>query len=187
MATVTEIPYRATTPGPEPQGLYEVVGGRVVEKHPRGAADVEIASILQEWLAPFARSNRLGRAVTEMLFRIDPASGLERRPDVAFVSHDRWPLERRVPAEAAWQMVPDLAVEVVRATNSANDVQDILRDYFQAGVRQVWVVYPRHHLIQVYESPARVTILLAGDTLDGGVVVPGFRLPLATLFGDAAE
>jgi Uma2 family endonuclease len=186
MATASEAPAPATATRAEPEGLYEVVDGRIVEKPPMGAFEVEIASILQDWLGPFARSNRLGRAVTEMLFRIDPARGLERRPDLAFVSHGRWPLERRAPRESAWEVVPDLAVEVISPTNSANEVQDKLRDYFKAGVRQVWVVYPLHGLVQVHESPTTLRIFRAeaGDTLDGGDVVPGFRLPLATLFGE---
>jgi Uma2 family endonuclease len=84
-----------------------------------------------------------------MLFRIDPARGLERRPDLAFISHERWPLERRAPMAAAWEVVPDLAVEVVSPTNTANDVQDKVRDYCRAGVRLLWVVYPLHGLVQV--------------------------------------
>jgi hypothetical protein len=46
----------------------------------------------------------------------------------------------------------------------------------------VWYVYPATCEVQVYESADRFITLTAQDTLDGGSVLPGFRLPLATLF-----
>ena len=68
---------------------------------------------------PFARANRLGQVFTEMLFRINFANDLQRRPDVAFVSHARWPFNRRPPRGPVWDMVPDLAIEVISESNSA--------------------------------------------------------------------
>ena len=56
-----------------------------------GSYPTWLASVLHEYLAPFSRAHQLGRVVTEMLFRIDQASNLQRRPDVAFVSFERWP------------------------------------------------------------------------------------------------
>jgi Uma2 family endonuclease len=166
--------------------LHEVVNGQIVEKT-MGAFETEIASILAGFLAPFVRANRLGKVLIEMLFRIDPGTDLQRRPDVAFVSHARWPRDRPAPREAAWDVVPDLAVEVVSPSNSANEVIDKLHEYFQAGVQQVWLVYPRRSEIYVYEAPTRVRILGRGDELDGEALLPGFRLPVATLFGDEPQ
>jgi Uma2 family endonuclease len=178
----------ATTPNAppttfEPDGLYEVVDGQVVETPPMGAYEVELASILQNWMGPFAMTNRLGRVVTEMLFVIDPSRGRERRPDVAFVSHGRWPIDRRAPKAAAWDVVPDLAVEIISPTNRGYDDAIKLEEYFRAGTRLVWVVYPPTSKVYAYDSPSSVRILALGDDLDGGAVLPGFRLPLATLFG----
>ena len=142
-----------------------------------GAFETEIASILAGFLAPFVRANRLGKVLNEMLFRIDPGTDLQRRPDVAFVSHDRWPRDRPAPREAAWDVVPDLAVEVVNPSSSANEVIDKLHEYFQAGVQQVWLVYPRRSEIYVYEAPTRVRILGRGDELDGEASFPDFASP----------
>ena len=117
-----------------------------------------------------------------MLFRIDRATELQLRPDVAFVSHARWPRDRPAPREAAWDVVPDLAVEVVSPSNSANEVIDKLHEYFQAGVQRVWVVYPKTSEVYVYEAPQRVRIFGRTDELDGGAILPGVRLPMAHLF-----
>ncbi len=186
MSTVAE-PIQVATPPPlEPDGHYEVVAGRVQEKPPMGAFEGDVASLLTVILGGFVKAQRLGRVVSEMLFRLDPATGLSRRPDLAFLSYERWPAGRRALREAAWEVVPDVAIEVISPTNLANDTQDKIHDYFRAGVRAVWVIYPRNELIHVYDSPTSIRVLRAesGDDLDGGAVVPGFKLALNTLFGE---
>jgi Uma2 family endonuclease len=166
--------------------LYEVVDGQIVEKE-MGARDVEIAGILFQNLGVFAQTNRLGRALMEFVFRIDEVRDLQRRPDVAFVSHAKWPVQRRVPDVVVWDIVPDLAVEVVSPSNSADQVQEKTHEYFKAGVGVVWVVYPRQQEVYVYASPAQIQVIQLGQDLDGGDLIPGFRLPLAMLFEDEAE
>jgi Uma2 family endonuclease len=166
--------------------LYEVVNGTVVEKIV-GASEVEIAAILDQYLGMFVRTHRLGRVVMEMIFPIDLAKDLERRPDVAFISHARWPFHRRVPNVAVWDMIPDLAIEVVSPANTANGVQEKVDEYFRAGVHQVWVVYPGQQTVYVYQSPTQIEVLRLGGELDGGELLPGFRLPLGALFEDDAE
>src|SRR5207249_957331 len=106
-----------------------------------------------------------------------------RRPDVAFVTYERWPMNRPIPlTDNAWDVVPDLAVEVSSRHDLAEELVQKLTEYFQAGVRLVWVIYPKQRLVYVYESPTQVRGLTQSDELDGGTVLPGFRLPLANLF-----
>jgi Uma2 family endonuclease len=191
MAVATEILSSTTTTTiatvPESEGLYEVVAGQVREKPLMGAYEVEIACLIMSLMDQIARVSGLGRVVSEMLFRIDLERGLERRPDVAFVSKERWPIGRRAPRMAAWDVVPDLAVEVISPSNrSLDDVQKIA-EYFRAGALRVWIVYPNVAQVYVYDSPTSVRILARGDVLDAGPLLPGFQLPLATLFDDEPE
>jgi len=163
--------------------LFEVVDGQRVEKV-MGFYECGIATILTEYLAVFVRSHHLGRVRVETSFLIDPARGQERRPDVAFVSYDRWPRGQRLPRGNAAPVVPDLAVEVVSPSNTATEVQTKRHEYFRAGVRAVWVVFPDQFEVHVFTAPTSVRILARNDELDGGAVVPGFRLPVAALFED---
>ena len=166
--------------------LYEVVDGRIVEKK-MSARETEIASILIELIGHFLRTNRLGKVVGEMLFRINLEKDLRRRPDVAFVSHARWPYNRRIPKVTPWDMVPDLAIEVISESNSAYEVQEKIHEYFVAGVLRVWVIYPDQAEVYVYSSPTQIEVMNTGQELDGGELIPGFRLPLAVLFEDGPE
>jgi Uma2 family endonuclease len=166
--------------------LYEVVDGQVVEKT-MGAFETGIASLLDQILGTFARANRLGRFFGEMLFRIDLSQDLQRRPDVAFVSHARWPYNRRVPDVPVWDMVPDLAIEVISPSNSASAVLRKVHDYFKAGVTRVWVVYPEQAEVYIYSTPQQIQVVGVGQELDGGDLLPGFRLPVAVLFEAGPE
>src|SRR5262249_48468282 len=108
-----------------------------------------------------------------------------RRPDVAFVSAARWPLGKRVPDLEAWEVVPDLAIEVISRSNTVVEIAGKIQEYFASGVRQVWVLVPSVAQVHVYDSPTCVKILARDATLDGGDLVPGFSLPLARLYAPA--
>jgi Uma2 family endonuclease len=127
-----------------------------------------------------------GQAVVETLFRIPlpKDASRKRQPDVAFVSAERWPLDRPMSLfQDAWDVVPDLAVEVVSPTDIAQNLLGKVKEYFQAGVRLVWVVYPVQRCIHVYEAWDRIRVVTGPGELDGGEVLPGFRVSLDSLFG----
>jgi Uma2 family endonuclease len=170
----------------EPDGLYEVIDGRVVEK-PMGVYECWLAGEVFDLLNRHVKGDSLGRVVQEMIFDLRPAVDRERRPDVAFVSFERWARNRQVPRTRSWAVVPDLAIEIVSPTNTADEVADKVGEYFRVGVRLVWVVYPRHLKIYSYRSPTDLRVLAVGDELDGGEVLPGFRARLESMFEQPEE
>src|SRR5213594_352747 len=121
-----------TTIAAEDERLYEVVDGERRELEPMGAFETALASALAYYLGPFALQHKLGLVVTETLFVLNAQRNLKRRPDVAFVSYPRWP-DDQVPRAEAWDVVPDLAVEVISPTDLAEEIDDKLTDYFTAG------------------------------------------------------
>jgi Uma2 family endonuclease len=169
------------------EDLYEVVNGQRVELPPMSIYASWIASGLQDNLGPFAKAGGLGTVVTEALFVLDAKRNLRRRPDVAFVSTQSWPLDRPIPEEGDWEVIPDLAVEVSSPNDLLKDVLAKMSEYFTYGVQQVWLVVPTRHYVLVFDSPTRVRILTAADELDGGTLLPGFRLSLANLFQRQAQ
>jgi Uma2 family endonuclease len=171
--------------------LYEEVDGQRIERRPMSYHAGIIASDLAGDLSFHVRQQVPvpGKVVVEVIFRLPLPEGANRnrRPDFALVSFDRWPIDRpRSYRDNAWDVVPDLAVEVTSPTDSAEDQLQKVAEYFQAGVRLVWVVYPKVRCIHVYEAWNRIRVVTEADILDGGVVLPGFRLPLDGLFGPVA-
>ena len=164
--------------------LCELVDGTLVEKV-MGYPESILAAALIEVLRVFVRARKLGLVSgPDGMIRLFP--GIIRIPDVAFVSWDRVP-GRRVPRQPAPQMAPDLAIEVLSPGNTATEMQRKIRDYFEAGVRLVWIVDPETRTVSVHRSADRETVLKAIETLDGGDVLPGFALPLRELFAELDE
>ncbi len=169
----------------DPDDLYEVVAGQRVVKL-TGAYENLLAAELYGYLRDFLRSNPTGRAAVEVMFTL-PGVENERRPATAYVSFARWPRGRRVPAGAAWAVVPELAVEVISPGNTFDEVLGKVEECFRAGVTLVWVIHPRLERVHVYTGPAAVRIVSRGEELTGEPVLPGFRLPLAELFPPADD
>ena len=110
--------------------LYEIIDGTYVEL-PMSAENVFLANQLSHQIAAFARPKNLGRSVVEILFDLSLADrSRNRRPDAAFVSYERWPRTRPLPPVGnAWAVVPDLAVEFVSPSETADELHEKLRDY----------------------------------------------------------
>ena len=165
-----------------PDALYEIVNGQYVELPPMSTSSAVIASRLVRKLGAFADARQLGEVVSQPLFPTAPGTKTRRRPDVAFVSYTRWPKDRPLPNTDPWPVAPELAIEVVSPTDLIEEVFTKLMEYFQVGVNEVWIVFPKQRLVQVYQSLTSVRGLAGADELDGGDILPGFSIPVADLF-----
>jgi hypothetical protein len=50
-------------------------------------------------------------------------------------------------------------VEIISPSNSADEVIDKVDEYFRAGTRLVWVIYPNAQRVYVYTLPTDVTAI----------------------------
>ncbi len=115
-------------------------------------------------------------------FKIASAPDTVRAPDVAFVGRER--VEATGKVTGYWPGAPDLAVEVVSPNDIHTEVTEKSLSWLNAGCRMVLVVDPGQRTVTVYRSLEDIRILRAEavDVIDGGDVVPGWRLALAELF-----
>lgn len=159
--------------------LCELVAGTLVEKS-MGIEESEIAILLSTALANFVYPRKLGMLLApDGMLRL--VTGLVRAPDVSFISRESYPGGKK-PTEPIAPMAPDLAVEILSKSNSKTEMNRKLREYFDAGTRLVWYVDPRKHTVRVYRSPAELVTLGLTDDLEGGEVLPGFRMAVRDLF-----
>jgi Uma2 family endonuclease len=84
-------------------------------------------------------------------------------------------------------LAPDLVVEVASPSQFRPELREKAERYITAGVRLVWVVWPRSQQVDVWQLDAQgaaqlVATLQLGDALDGLDVLPGFSYPLSDLF-----
>lgn len=156
--------------------LCELVDGVLVEKT-MGEEESGLAIWLGHMLFNYLEKHNRGRLLgADGFLRLMP--GLLRAPDVSFICWARYP-ENPPPYPLA---CPDLAVEVISESNTKQEIARKRREYFQCGARLVWEIDPRKQTVDVYTSPRKRTVLGLTDTLDGGEVLPGFKLSVAKLF-----
>jgi Uma2 family endonuclease len=161
------------------EALCELIDGVLVEKA-AGTYESMLAVILGRFLANFVAEHDLGVVLgADGMLRL--RSGLVRLPDLSFVSWDRLP-DRTVLKTPIWEVAPDLAVEVISRSNTPQEMERKLSEYFSAGARLVWYLYPSSRQVRVYTAPDQSVTLAETETLDGGEVLPGFSLPLRSLF-----
>jgi Uma2 family endonuclease len=118
-------------------------------------------------------------ANTGFILRRQP--DLTRGPDLAVVRRES--IAAKPPPERGfWEIGPELVMEIVSPDDRADDVNQKVRDYLDAGVLLVWLIYPRQKQVNVYRSGGDVRLLLGAGELDGEDILPGFRLPLERLW-----
>jgi len=164
----------------KPDGrLCELVDGVLVEKA-MGYDESLLAVELLLTLAGFVKRYRLGEVTApDGTLRLMP--GLVRIPDIAFISRENLP-KKGEPRRPIPDLVPDLVIEILDLSNTKAEMKRKLREYFDAGVRLVWLIDPETRSALIHTSPEASTKLEIGESLDGGDVLPGFALPLAELF-----
>jgi Uma2 family endonuclease len=179
-----EAPERFTTHAVDPDALTEIIDGVEVELAEMSMEAVDIAGDLAHEMNLIARAKKLGKVHSEMMFRLSLEGEVERsrRPDLMYVSFDKWPANRPRVREGTWRIVPDICVEVVSPGDGIIELEDKLAEYFAVGVLQVWVVLPQRSQVKVYRSLDDVKLLRRTDTLTAEGILPGFSLPLAKLF-----
>jgi Uma2 family endonuclease len=110
-----------------------------------------------------------------------------RAPDVSFVS--KRSLAKDMPSRNTPipLLVPDLAVEVLSKSNTPRVIEGNLRQNFSSGVRLAWVIDLKLRNARIHTSLTRMVEIDPAGVLDGGKVVPGFRITLQQLFDQADE
>ena len=164
----------------EPGKRFELDEGElIVEASPTFRHNVirdRIARILRD----FVVAHRLGAVAVENDFRLAP--NVIRNPDVGFIKmellcsidFDRSPIEG----------VPNLAVEVVSPSNSAEDMAKKVHQYLDAGCQAVWVFYPNLKLVEIHDETGIREVSAPALLVEEKLFGQQFSLPLAAVFDE---
>ena len=160
---------------------YELVEGELIRMAPAGAEHGRVAVRITAPLFMYVEAHDLGEVfAAETGFKLRSEPDTVRAPDVAFVRKAR--IKEGGMTEGYWAGAPDLAVEVLSPSDRRPAVEKKARHWLSAGARMVWVVSSRQRTITVYRSLTDIVVLTEKDTLDGGDVVPGFRIAVVDVF-----
>lgn len=162
----------------------ELIEGELNIMAPAGGDHGVAAMGAGAYVTLFVRQHKLGYVTAAetgyILYKNPDGKDTVLAPDVGFISYERLPegmTSGYIPA------APDLAIEVVSPNDTAAEVHDKVQTYLKYGTRLVWVAYPKSKSAAIHAPNGSYTIDIDG-TLDGGDVLPGFKLPLRTIFSE---
>lgn len=157
--------------------ILELIDGEIVEKVASNPYSSRVSVRISRFVDTFAEAHDLGHVTGEAGgYRISDRDTFA--PDVAFISKARQP---SLPRRGFNPIPPDLAVEVISPSDSFSDVVKKVRTYLRYGTRLVWVVDPVEQIVMVYTPTDTFTVSIDGE-LDGGEVLPGFKLQVRCIF-----
>ena len=100
-----------------------------------------------------------------------------RRPDIAYYTKEQLRQGRK-----GIKPVPEFVVEVISKTDNINRVNGKIDNYFAAGVKIIWHVFPLLEKVYVYENDTTIRICSGSDMCSAEAVISGFALPTDAIF-----
>ena len=161
----------------------ELIRGQLMVREPVGGAHAGVLFELSMAIGVYLRTPNA--AVGRVLVG-DPGVWLARdpdtvrAPDLAFVARDR--LAGGEIPDGFLTVMPDLAVEIRSPTDRTGALLQKVGQWLDAGVTMVWVIDPVRRNAQCYAADGTIGLVDEQDTIDGGAVLPGLRIPLASLW-----
>jgi len=157
-------------------GDFEFIGGRIYDTLSSPLASATAARI-GGFLGIYLLQNDIGHLTGADGGYI--VSGERYIPDVAFISYAKQP--ELSYADGYNPNPPDLAVEVLSPSNDDEKMRIKIQNYLAAGTL-VWVVNLEKQQIEVYRRGQPVQIVGVDRVLDGGDVLPDFKLAVKDIF-----
>jgi|SRR5271165_2645069 len=177
MATQTLMTAEQFDQLPEEEGRrWELLDGELIEVASPIPEHNDTALKLILSLGSFLTQHKIAWLLYETEFAIAPERRL--KPDIAVLSMEAWShLDRkRIPVIE----IPLIAIEVVSPSNNAYLLQKKRHAYLDAGVAEVWVIYPEEKEIFVHRK-GQVHLYGPGSTL-ASELLPGWSLITGDLF-----
>ena len=165
---------------PRGEGVrYELIRGVLVAKMPTGRPHSEAVIRTGTLINVYSDTNDYGTA-----FSGEPGYRLERDPDTVKAPDVAWFAPGRLPEEGQGfpELAPDLAIEVKSPSNSNPEMAAKAAMWLSYGSQQVWVEDPERVTATVFRPNVAPVTLGEDDVLDGGDLLPGFSVPVWSLF-----
>jgi len=156
----------------------EILEGELITLPPPKSKHSIIAANTFLLLQPL-QENRLGRVYQEAGYKLseDPASWIQ--PDVSFLKMER---VRATKPDDYYIGAPELAVEVVSPSETAEMLSGKINLLLAGGSLAVWAIYSRSREVRVFLPDGTSFKRGVNDVLTAPELLPGWELPVAKLF-----
>jgi Uma2 family endonuclease len=157
---------------------YELDEGELIEMTRPAYKHNRVLGIVFYELTSYFRKTGKGEALlSENLYALSPTT--RRAPDVAVIFGDR---REELRDAKVIPIIPDIAIEVLSPSESTRSIHRKLKQYFAAGVKEVWLIDPETGTAEIWTGPSLPEQELGGDAAITSPLLHGFNLALAELF-----
>lgn len=108
-----------------------------------------------------------------------------RQPDLLFILKERADAIEDLQELSRIDIPPDLVIEVLAPSESAESVLDKMRDYFKMGVREMWLLNPAKKTVELFQADNgsyRPSGFFTGDQVIQSAVLPDLDLTPDRIF-----
>ena len=154
---------------------YEFANKKVIRKEMIKNLELLIILLLNKYFKLTESYKKEGSLISEVGMKLQNENF--RIPDLAYFTADQC-----VAAAKGEYPIPQLAIEFLSKSESAEDIADKINDYFESGVKMVWYIYPKTEMIYVYTSPKNIKVCQGDDICSASPVIPDFQFPTKEIF-----
>jgi Uma2 family endonuclease len=155
---------------------YEWVGG-IVEKTPRTVNRNQ--TLIIQRLQRLFLTTKAHQEMSELVAELDmflPTANRTRRADFGVLT------SKQVAASVNDDMSPaHFVIEIISKNDQINEVGQKLIEYFNNGVKVVWVIFPTLKKVEIYRSLRDITICFDTDICSASPVLPDFEISVDNL------
>jgi Uma2 family endonuclease len=157
---------------------YELDEGELIEMTRPAFWHNQVLQNLLVALVLYFRKSPIGLALlSENLYALSPST--RRAPDVAVILGDR---RKELRTAKVIHIVPDIVAEVLSPSETTAKILRKLKQYFEAGVKEAWLIYPEADEVEIWTGPNLSDRTLTSRDVLTSKLLPGFLLPLPDLF-----
>ncbi len=156
---------------------YELDEGELIEMTKPAYRHNRVLIRLTAKVFNFFERSKLGEVLnSENLYALSPT--IRRAPDLAIFLGDR---SKELIDAKVIPIIPDIAAEVLSPSETPRTIHRKRKQYFDAGVKEVWLIHPEVREIEIWTGAGVSEVLADGEVLTSRLL-PGFELLLKELF-----
>jgi Uma2 family endonuclease len=157
---------------------YELDEGELIEMTRPAYLHHRVLKNLYYELEIYCRKSRVGEVlISENLYALSRST--RRAPDIAIILGDR---RQELQGAKVIPIIPEIAVEVLSPSETPRMIHRKLKQYFEAGVKEVWLIDPEVREAEIWTGRTLPDHTLSETDPIVSALLPGFALPLADLF-----
>ncbi|MCU0323967.1 MAG: Uma2 family endonuclease [Spirosomaceae bacterium] len=99
-----------------------------------------------------------------------------RRPDLAYYTKNQI-----IESARGNNQMPSFVIEIISPSDNQTKILEKNKEYFQAGVKVIWLIMPSIKQVHIFHSPKQIQICTDDDICSAAPIIPDFAITVNDL------